>query len=66
MLNSVRGRIKACLTRLGNLINDLNLKNDILIRILKLDELYKESDKLDFELDEKYSEIEEFQLDILP
>ena len=58
LLISARGRIKDSSTRLENLVYDLKLKNDILIRMHKLDEQYKEFDKLE----EKYSEIEEFEL----
>ena len=61
LLISARGRIKDSSTRLENLVYDLKLKNDILIRMHKLDELYKEFDKLDSELEESHSEIDEFE-----
>ncbi|GBN66357.1 hypothetical protein AVEN_232623-1 [Araneus ventricosus] len=52
-----RGRIKASLTRLENTAEDLMLKNEILIRLQRWEELIKEFEKLDAELSVEDSEI---------
>ncbi|XP_054709241.1 uncharacterized protein LOC129218946 [Uloborus diversus] len=56
-----RGRIKASVTRLENTFNDINTKNEVLIRIQRLDTLFTEFEKLDVLLDDKDSEIAEFE-----
>ncbi|GBM87376.1 hypothetical protein AVEN_168629-1 [Araneus ventricosus] len=56
-----RGRVKASLTRLENTTEDLKLKNEILIRLQRLEEHIKEYEKLDSELSVEHSEIVEFE-----
>ncbi|GBN93866.1 hypothetical protein AVEN_91260-1 [Araneus ventricosus] len=55
------GRVKASLTRLENTTEDLKLKNEILIRLQRLEEHIKECEKLDSELSVEHSEIVEFE-----
>ncbi|GFW71558.1 hypothetical protein TNCV_2309931 [Trichonephila clavipes] len=45
-----RGRVKGSLTRLENGADDLNLKNEILIRLQSLEELIVDFERLDLEL----------------
>ncbi|KAF8777969.1 hypothetical protein HNY73_014746 [Argiope bruennichi] len=56
-----RGKVKASLTRLENSANELESKNEIVIRLQRLEELLKEFERLDSELTVEDSEIEEFE-----
>ncbi|GFT39879.1 uncharacterized protein TNCV_3286561 [Trichonephila clavipes] len=56
-----RGRVKGSLTRLENGADDLNLKNEILIRLQILEELIVDFERLDSELSAEESEIMEFE-----
>ncbi|GFX28870.1 DUF1758 domain-containing protein [Trichonephila clavipes] len=56
-----RGRVKGYLTRLENGANDLNLKNEILIRLQRLEEFIVDFERLDSELSAEESEIMEFE-----
>ncbi|KAF8781374.1 hypothetical protein HNY73_011775 [Argiope bruennichi] len=55
-----RGKVKASLTRLENTPDELESKNEIVIRLQRL-ELLKEFERLDSELTVEASEIEEFE-----
>ncbi|GFR04548.1 hypothetical protein TNCT_395201 [Trichonephila clavata] len=54
-----RGRIKASLTRLESSFDELNTKNEIYIRLSRLDNLFKEFKRLDSTLSLKESELKE-------
>ncbi|GFQ86951.1 hypothetical protein TNCT_699281 [Trichonephila clavata] len=54
-----RGRVKASMTRLESSFDELNTKNEISIRLSRLDGLFKEFERLDSTLEE--SELEEFE-----
>ncbi|GFV20708.1 uncharacterized protein TNCV_777531 [Trichonephila clavipes] len=56
-----RGRVKGSLTRLENGADDLNLKNEILIQLQRLEELIVDLERLDSELSAEESEIMEFE-----
>ncbi|GFU30074.1 uncharacterized protein TNCV_3262811 [Trichonephila clavipes] len=56
-----RGRVKGSLTRLENGADDLNLKNEILIRLKRLEELIVDFERLDSELSAEESEIMKFE-----
>ncbi|GFY42228.1 uncharacterized protein TNIN_476951 [Trichonephila inaurata madagascariensis] len=56
-----RGRVKGSLTRLENGADDLNLKNEILIQLQRLEELIVDFERLDSELSAEESEIIEFE-----
>ncbi|GFR14652.1 hypothetical protein TNCT_180771 [Trichonephila clavata] len=56
-----RGRIKASLTRLESSFAELNTKNEISIRLFRLDNLFKEFEGLDSTLSLEESELEEFE-----
>ncbi|GFQ79245.1 fatty acyl-CoA reductase wat [Trichonephila clavata] len=56
-----RGRVKASLTRLENGVDNLNLKNEILIRLQILQELIADFERLDAELRAEESEIVDFE-----
>ncbi|GFU09351.1 uncharacterized protein NPIL_296251 [Nephila pilipes] len=56
-----RGKVKASMTRLENTVEDLILKNEILIRLQRLERLFKEFERLDSELSGEDSEIVEFE-----
>ncbi|KAF8786764.1 hypothetical protein HNY73_008437 [Argiope bruennichi] len=56
-----RGKVKASLTRLEHSADELESKNEVVIRLQRLEELLKEFEKLDSELTIEDSEIEEFE-----
>ncbi|GFW44296.1 hypothetical protein TNCV_1747251 [Trichonephila clavipes] len=56
-----RGRVKGSLTRLENGADDLNSKNEILIRLQRLEKLIVDFERLDSELRAEESEIMEFE-----
>ncbi|GFR09870.1 DUF1758 domain-containing protein [Trichonephila clavata] len=56
-----RGRVKASMTRLESSFDELNTKNEISIRLSRLDGLFKEFERLDSTLSLEESELEEFE-----
>ncbi|GFR08092.1 hypothetical protein TNCT_50221 [Trichonephila clavata] len=56
-----RGRVKASMTRLESSFDELNTKNEISIRLSRLDGLFKEFEQLDSTLSLEESELEEFE-----
>ncbi|GFR33807.1 hypothetical protein TNCT_303891 [Trichonephila clavata] len=56
-----RGRIKASLTRLESSFDELNTRNEISVRLPRLDNLFKEFERLDLTLSSEESELEEFK-----
>ncbi|GFQ97868.1 DUF1758 domain-containing protein [Trichonephila clavata] len=56
-----RGRVKASMTRLESSFDELTTKNEISIRLSRLDGLFKEFERLDSTLSLEESELEEFE-----
>ena len=56
-----RGRIKGSMTRLENAFENVNTKNDVTIRLQRLDDLFKDFLKLDSCLSDEDSELAEFE-----
>ncbi|GFQ82110.1 hypothetical protein TNCT_707341 [Trichonephila clavata] len=56
-----RGRIKASLNRLESTFDEISTKNKISIRVSRLDNLFKEFERLDSTLSLEESELEEFE-----
>ncbi|GFQ89341.1 ig-like domain-containing protein [Trichonephila clavata] len=56
-----RGRVKASMSRLESSFDELNTKNEISIRLSRLDGLFKEFERLDSTLSLEESELEEFE-----
>ncbi|GFQ81310.1 hypothetical protein TNCT_37151 [Trichonephila clavata] len=56
-----RGRVKASMTRLDSSFDELNTKNEISIRLSRLDGLFKEFERLYSTLSLEESELEEFE-----
>ncbi|GFX33391.1 DUF1758 domain-containing protein [Trichonephila clavipes] len=60
-IRAARGRVKASLTRLENTFDELNTRNEISIRLSRLDDLFKEFERLDSNLSLEESELQEFE-----
>lgn len=56
-----RARMKAALSRLNTSLEQNLAKNEIVLRMQRLDQLYLDFDNIDTQLPEKESEIEEFE-----
>ncbi|GFU92671.1 DUF1758 domain-containing protein [Trichonephila clavipes] len=59
-IRAARGRVKASLTRLENTFDEINTRN-ISIRLSRLDDLFKEFERLDSNLSLEESELQEFE-----
>ncbi|GFT35495.1 hypothetical protein TNCV_624781 [Trichonephila clavipes] len=59
-LSLLRG-VKASLTRLENTFDEINTRNEISIRLSRLDDLFKEFERLDSNLSLEESELQEFE-----
>ncbi|GFY31875.1 DUF1758 domain-containing protein [Trichonephila clavipes] len=53
--------VKASLTRLENTFDEINTRNEISIRLSRLDDLFKEFERLDSNLSLEESELQEFE-----
>ncbi|GFW23235.1 DUF1758 domain-containing protein [Trichonephila clavipes] len=61
-IRAARGRVKASLTRLENTFDEINTRNEISIRLSRLDDLFKEFERLDSNnLSLEESELQEFE-----
>ncbi|GFT16912.1 DUF1758 domain-containing protein [Trichonephila clavipes] len=60
-IRAARGRVKASLTRLENTFDEINTRNEISIRLSRLDDLFKEFERLDSNLSLEESEHQEFE-----
>ncbi|GFW71382.1 DUF1758 domain-containing protein [Trichonephila clavipes] len=60
-IRAARGRVKASLTRLENTFEEINTRNEISIRLSRLDDLFKEFERLDSNLSLEASELQEFE-----
>ncbi|GFV96521.1 DUF1758 domain-containing protein [Trichonephila clavipes] len=60
-IRAARGRVKASLTRLENTFDEINTRNEISIRLSRLDNLFKEFERLDSNLSLEESELQEFE-----
>ncbi|GFV90951.1 uncharacterized protein TNCV_1248401 [Trichonephila clavipes] len=60
-IRAARGRVKASLTRLENTSDEINTRNEISIRLSRLDDLFKEFERLDSNLSLEESELQEFE-----
>ncbi|GFV85203.1 hypothetical protein TNCV_4172561 [Trichonephila clavipes] len=49
-IRAARGCVKASLTRLENTFDEINTRNEISIRLSRLDDLFKEFERLDSNL----------------
>ncbi|GFV31229.1 hypothetical protein TNCV_4315541 [Trichonephila clavipes] len=56
-IRAARGRVKASLTRLENNFDEINTRNEISIRLSRLDDLFKEFERLDSNLSLEESEL---------
>ncbi|GFX42577.1 uncharacterized protein TNCV_261121 [Trichonephila clavipes] len=55
-IQAARGHVKASLTRLENTFDEINTRNEISIRLSRLDDLFKEFEQLDSNLSLEESE----------
>ncbi|GFV79408.1 uncharacterized protein TNCV_1903801 [Trichonephila clavipes] len=60
-IRAARGRVKASLTRLENTFDEINTRNEISIRLSRLDDLFKEFERLDSNLSLEEFELQEFE-----
>ncbi|GFW24348.1 DUF1758 domain-containing protein [Trichonephila clavipes] len=60
-IRAARGRVKASLTRLENTFDEIKTRNEISIRLSRLDDLSKEFERLDSNLSLEESELQEFE-----
>ncbi|GFW69124.1 fatty acyl-CoA reductase wat [Trichonephila clavipes] len=60
-IRAARGRVKASLTRLENTFDEITTRNEISIRLSRLDDLFKEFERLDSNLSLEESELQEFE-----
>ncbi|GFY65056.1 hypothetical protein TNIN_499841 [Trichonephila inaurata madagascariensis] len=60
-IRAARGRVKASLTRLENTFGKINTRNEISIRLSRLDDLLKEFERLDSTLSLKESDLQKFE-----
>ncbi|GFY35023.1 hypothetical protein TNCV_5043991 [Trichonephila clavipes] len=58
---AARGRVKASLTWLENTFDEINTRNEISIRLTRLDDLFTEFERLDSTLSLEESEPQEFE-----
>ncbi|GFT60559.1 uncharacterized protein TNCV_1966541 [Trichonephila clavipes] len=60
-IRAARGRVKTSLTRLENTFDEINTRNEISIRLSRLDDLFKEFEQLDSNLSLEESDLQEFE-----
>ncbi|GFX48473.1 uncharacterized protein TNCV_583731 [Trichonephila clavipes] len=60
-IRAARGRVNTSLTRLENTFDAINTRNEISIRLSRLDDLLKEFERLDSTLSLEESELQEFE-----
>ncbi|GFW14697.1 hypothetical protein TNCV_1561601 [Trichonephila clavipes] len=60
-IREARGRVKASLIRQENTFDEINTRNEISIQLSRLDDFFKEFERLDSNLSVEESELQEFE-----